>query len=381
MAMANAPLRAVTAAAMLIGTLWLPAAWAQPAPAAGPRWVDSLNVGMSEALQARKLLLVYFRSNSVGACATMEQNAFANATVLREAEKLVMVRQDVEQSDQARLVAEARKVDIQQLPMLLFLRPDGSEVHRMQGGAAAPSQLHGIMHYALTWWGLMAQVEANPTDVKAVKEAARWQLQFSSSADAVPLLEKALELDPEGKRVYLNEVYLWLARIHASRNTEADGKKAVEYAQKCIACTLENAGGLAGNAIELIGVISLNQKDYAEAEKRFKELAAADPFNRFGQSTLSLQRLAQAADVQGKRDEAMGLLERIVQENPFQNAAFAALMSRAQLLRNQEDLQGAIAELQRAMTLWPGSNAARQAEEEIANLKQMAATRQAPAQP
>ncbi len=384
----NRSLAASLAAVLLVMACGSPLL-AQPAadqptkPKAEPKWVHSINVAMAEALRTNRLVLAYFRGNSVGACVSMEQITFSHPAVLAQTTDIVMVKQDVERDEAARQFASARKVDIQLLPALIWLKPDGSEVHRFQGRFASPQDVFNMIRVVKSWWEARRKADQNPKDVMAFKNAARWRLSLTTRRQARGALEKVLELDPAGKQVHLDQVYLWLSRIHAQKptTTKEDLAKATDYATKAINCNIENLGGITGASLELLGSIALQNKEYDLAEKRFRKMIEVDPKDRWGQGSIGLYRLAMMAGQRKQTDKAIWLLDQIVATYPFGRFAFQSIAAKARTLADKEDLSGAIKTLQKAIELWPNSKAAQQAERDINQLKQSLATRAAGVKP
>lgn len=356
-----------------------PATGETPKPKAEPKWVNSINVAMAEALRTNRLVLAYFRGNSVGACVSMEQTTFAHPTVLAQARNIVMVKLDVERDEIARRFASARKVDIQLLPALIWLKPDGSEVHRFQGRFASYRDVFNIIRTVKNWWEARRKADQNPKDVVAFKNAARWRLSLTTRRQARETLEKVLELDPTGKQVCLDQVYLWLSRMHSQKPkaTKEDIAKAIDYATKAINCNIENREGITGASRELLGSIALQNKEYDLAEKHFRKMLEADPKDRWGQGSIGLYRLAMVAGQRKQTDKALKLLDKIVATYPFGRFAFQAVTAKAHMLAGKKNLSGAIKALQKAIELWPNSKAAQQAKRNINQLKQVLATRAA----
>jgi tetratricopeptide (TPR) repeat protein len=363
---------AVTVGLALAGS----AAQAQAPSSPQVTWVSSIAVAQTRASNERKLLFVYFRGSSVPECLQMERFSFVNRAVVKMSKEMVMAKLDVEQSEAAQDFARTRKVDIQRLPAILVLDKDGGELHRVQQGRGVNYQgIYTILRACLLWWKSKQKADANPSDPVLLKRVGQLRLNLSSRAQAQDPLEKVLKLDPQGKRARLDQVYLWLAQVHAGKDTVPDTQRAHEYAGKAMAANLENAGGITGACYLLLGQRAIVDKEYDKANGFFQKMIDVDPDDFRGQASVGMYRQALLADLQGKLDETITIVDRLVDRWPFSRMSYPAMSLKARTLYQRKgDKQGAIDALTEIVNLWPGSAQARQAAADIAELKRRAAT-------
>lgn len=149
---------------------------------------------------------------------------------------------------------------------------------------------------------------------------------------ALPYLEKALKADPNSAVIngQLAEVHLRLRNIEQA---EVYGKKAVEAEPT----NLEYRSNLAG--------ILATLKKYPEAKEQYAKIVELEPTNT---KAPLLMGILEAEG--GQVDKGIEVLNKLIQESPEN---FMALFYRARMYLEQENIEKAKADLDRALTLRP----------------------------
>jgi tetratricopeptide (TPR) repeat protein len=126
----------------------------------------------------------------------------------------------------------------------------------------------------------------------------------SNPRQAVTLLRKAARLDPQN-----SEAYYYLGKLYTSKK---DYSKAIKAYEKAI-----DLDPLSPDAFFNLGFIYYSTKEYSKAEKIFRKVVELRPFYL----DEAYFNLAVVQNLQGKRKESIGNLERTLEVNPNNDRA------------------------------------------------------------
>jgi thioredoxin:protein disulfide reductase len=102
--------------------------WDGVAPAGGIKWQAYSEQTFTEARNSGKPILIDFYADWCGPCQLMDKRTFRNSTVMELAEKdFVMLRVDLTRSGDPQKERLSRRYNIQGVPTVLFVGPDGKE--------------------------------------------------------------------------------------------------------------------------------------------------------------------------------------------------------------------------------------------------------------
>jgi tetratricopeptide (TPR) repeat protein len=126
----------------------------------------------------------------------------------------------------------------------------------------------------------------------------------SNPRKAVTLLRKAARLDPQN-----SEAYYYLGKLYTSKK---DVPKAIKAYEKSI-----DLDPRSPDAFFNLGFIYYSTKEYSKAEKMFRKVVELRPFYL----DEAYFNLAVVQNLQGKRKESIGNLERTLEVNPNNDRA------------------------------------------------------------
>jgi thiol:disulfide interchange protein len=113
---------------------------AAPAHASGIAWRSSLDAGIKEAKKSGKPILVDFWATWCPGCVQMEKKTFPNKSVVSESKKWVMVRLNIESSEET--IAKYKVGS--SFPAILFLKPGGALVSKTTNFQSADALLKAM---------------------------------------------------------------------------------------------------------------------------------------------------------------------------------------------------------------------------------------------
>jgi len=115
-------------------------------PAAQPtgvKWINNLDEGLKLAKSQKKPVLVDFAAEWCGPCQRMLNGTYKDPSIVKKSASFIMVLIDIDQQQSL-----ARKHNVEAVPTMLFLRPDGTQISRAVGYKDA-KQLAEMMDSAL----------------------------------------------------------------------------------------------------------------------------------------------------------------------------------------------------------------------------------------
>src|SRR5258708_1754090 len=98
-------------------------------PGRGHRWEKSFEEALKKAKATRRPLRVDFWAEGCGWCSRLDKTTYVDPVVAQKAEEFVAVKVNTEGSRKEMEVA--LRYDVQSLPTVLFLSPEGRPVHRL----------------------------------------------------------------------------------------------------------------------------------------------------------------------------------------------------------------------------------------------------------
>ncbi len=117
-----------------VGLLLAAGAMTQRSDAAPPgvAWKPSLQVALQEAKRTKKPVMVELGAKWCAPCRAMEKNTYTQLSVVRESRKWVPVKIDIEAHPEI-----AARYGLQNPPLVVFLKSDGTVVSKFTGYADA----------------------------------------------------------------------------------------------------------------------------------------------------------------------------------------------------------------------------------------------------
>jgi len=180
----------------MFGTLAMTLLLSGPAPSAGIKWERSFEEALKKAKATRKPILVDFWADWCGWCHRLDKTTYADPVVVRKAEEFVAVKVNTEGN---RREAEiAIRYEVQSLPTILFLSPEGHQVHRLngfQGPGQFPRTLDQALEIARRILPLEAAIEKNPNDAGALAGLGQHLYEEEFYEESRELLSRAIKVD------------------------------------------------------------------------------------------------------------------------------------------------------------------------------------------
>lgn len=120
-----------------------PPAGDSPKASAAIAWVDGLAPGLARAKTENKPVMVDFSADWCTFCKKLDEQTWPDAQVRGLAMKFVAVKVDVDKDQ-----AAATQYGASSIPLIVFLKPDGTEIAR-NAGFVEPAEMIGLMNKAL----------------------------------------------------------------------------------------------------------------------------------------------------------------------------------------------------------------------------------------
>ena len=182
----------------MFGTLAMTLLLTGPATSAGIKWERSFEEALKKAKASRKPILVDFWADWCGWCHRLDKTTYVDPMVVRKAEEFVAVKVNTEGT---RKEAEiAIRYDVQSLPTILFLSPEGHQVHRLngfQGPGQFPRTLDQALEIARRILPLEAAIEKNPNDAGALSGLGQHLYEEEFYDESRELLYRSIKVDQD----------------------------------------------------------------------------------------------------------------------------------------------------------------------------------------
>ena len=197
-----------------------------PATSAGIKWERSFEEALKKAKATRKPILVDFWAEWCGWCHRLDKTTYVDPVVVRKADEFVAVKINTEGSRKEADVAI--RYDVQSLPTILFLSPEGHPVHRLngfQGPGQFPRTLDQALEVAKRILLLEAAIEKNPNDAAALAGLGRHLYEEESYEESRDLLERSVQVDRDEPAPSRRQARMMLAIIqnYDRKYAEAEG--------------------------------------------------------------------------------------------------------------------------------------------------------------
>jgi thioredoxin-like negative regulator of GroEL len=184
----------------MIGNLAVTLLLAGPAtaPAAGIRWEKGFEEALKKAKATKKPLLVDFWADWCGWCHRLDKTTYTDPVVAHKAEEFVAVKVNTEGSRKETEVA--LRYDVQSLPTVLFLSPEGRPIQRLngfQGPGQFPRTLDEALESAWRILLLEAALEKNPNDARALRSLGQHLYEQEYYEDSRDLLLREVKVDQD----------------------------------------------------------------------------------------------------------------------------------------------------------------------------------------
>jgi tetratricopeptide (TPR) repeat protein len=175
---------------------------------AAVRWSDEPYARILErAQQENKYVFIDFYATWCGPCKMLDEKVYPDAGAEKLLNSMIPAKFDAEKDP---WLAVAREFRVRAYPTLLVLGPDGKEIGRYIGYLPPDQFVEVIGAYAAgksQLEALEAQLAKNPDDFDLLVNTGVIHADAGRAAQAVPLFEKALTLDPTNERKRRDEVY------------------------------------------------------------------------------------------------------------------------------------------------------------------------------
>ena len=197
-----------------------------PATSAGIKWERSFEEALKKAKATRKPILVDFWAEWCGWCHRLDKTTYVDPVVVRKADEFVAVKVNTEGSRKETEIAI--RYDVQSLPTILFLSPEGHPVHRLngfQGPGQFPRTLDQALEVAKRILLLEAAIEKNPNDAAALAGLGRHLYEEESYEESRDLLERSVQVDRDEPAPSRRQARMMLAIIqnYDRKYAEAEG--------------------------------------------------------------------------------------------------------------------------------------------------------------
>jgi thiol-disulfide isomerase/thioredoxin len=167
-----------------------------PATSSGIRWERNFDEALKKAKASRKPILVDFWASWCGWCHRLDKTTYVDAVVARKAEDFVAVKINTEGSKREAEVA--MRYDVQSLPTIVFLSPEGRQMHRLngfQGPGQFPRTLDTALEAGKRILPLEAALEKNPADAAALLGLGEHLFDQEFYEESRDLLYRAVKAD------------------------------------------------------------------------------------------------------------------------------------------------------------------------------------------
>lgn len=215
-------------------SLLVAATAAQPAAAGAPpriRWEKSFEEALKKAQKSGKPVVVDFWAEWCTWCERLEQNTYADPTVVRKADEFVAVRVNTEGSRKE--IDVALRYHVTSLPTIVFLSPEGRQLGRVngfQGPGQFPRTLdavQGIAQRVMSWEDAL---RSNPDDPRALAALGAHEYDQQYFDRSRTLLKRAVVADADAPVEDRRRTRMLLAILENMDRNYAQAEKLVKEA-------------------------------------------------------------------------------------------------------------------------------------------------------
>jgi thiol-disulfide isomerase/thioredoxin len=182
----------------MFGTLAMTLLLTGPPTSSGIQWERSFEEALKKAKASRKPILVDFWADWCGWCHRLDKTTYRDPVVVRKAEEFVAVKVNTEGSHKETEIAI--RYDVQSLPTILFLSPEGHQVYRLngfQGPGQFPRSLDQALEIARRILPLEAAIEKNPSDAGALAALGQHLYEEEFYQESRELLSRSIKVDQD----------------------------------------------------------------------------------------------------------------------------------------------------------------------------------------
>jgi thioredoxin-like negative regulator of GroEL len=240
---------------------------------AGLKWEKGFDEALKKAKASGKPVMIDFWAEWCGWCHRLDQTTYVDPRVVKLGQDFVVVKVDTEAGGRQTEIAE--HYDVEQLPTILFVSPQGRVVHRVtgfQGPGRFPSSMEKAREVATRVIGWELALQKDPKDARALMALGVHLFEQESYEESRELLTRAARSDATSP-------------VSARRQTRM-----------------------------LIGIIQTYDKKYDEAEDVLKQALALKPADELEPRLLFV--LGRAYVNWGKQDKARAVMQRLLDEYP-----------------------------------------------------------------
>jgi thioredoxin-like negative regulator of GroEL len=256
------------------------------------QWEKSFDEALKKAKAAGKPVMIDFWAEWCGWCHRLDQTTYVDPRVVKLGEDFFAVKVDTEGG--GKQTAIAQRYDVQTLPTILFVSPQGRVVLRVngfQGPGQFPATMEKARHTAAKVLSWEAAIEKDGKDAHALMKLGTHLFEQEFYEESRELLSRAARHDEKGP--------------------VSDRKKTRM----------------------LIGIIQTYDKKYSDAEDALKDALALKPPDELEPRLLFV--LGRTYVNWGKHDKARAVMQEIVAGYPASPVAAKARETLAALDRNK----------------------------------------------
>lgn len=243
--------------AVVISGFWLgiivPAGWAGGTPPAdtpaapahpGVQWQQlSLDDALKEAAAKNQMIMIDFWSTRCGECGQQENDVWNTPDGARLTDGLIPIRFETSSAEGQDVT---NRIPVTGLPSILFLRPDGTEIDRIEGYFSRSDflrQADDLRKGLDPLPALEVKLQNRPDSLPLVFDVLSRYLNRRRDAEADSLYTRILRLDPQNRTNYPERAIMRMAR--QAEYVGHDYDKTASY-WKTMAELFPNASSIGG---------------------------------------------------------------------------------------------------------------------------------------
>lgn len=201
----------------LLGVAMLPFLKSRPS-ATAIDWKVDAKLAFEQASATDRNVLAYLNADWCGYCRKMEQTTFVDPDVISElADEFVWLNLNAEKDPEGIRLRE--KFGVEGFPVVLMLTPGEAEVDRVSGYRPPADFLQAVTTAATSgdsFSGLQEQAAADSSDADVYFRLAEKYIERGMTSEAEVSLRRVPDLDPKGELGHTDTALFLLARITSS---------------------------------------------------------------------------------------------------------------------------------------------------------------------